>query len=536
MAYKIAFFGAKPYDIASFDKINERYEFDIRYYKGHLNINNVVLTQGVDAVCIFVNDTADAAVIDALVANGVKLLALRCAGFNNVDLNAARGKLPVVRVPAYSPYAVAEYTLALMLSLNRKIHRAYWRTRDGNFSLNGLMGFDMHGKTAGIIGTGKIAKILIHILKGLGMRVLANDLYPDEKFAKEEGITYVSLDELYKESDIISLHCPLTDQTRYLINDDSIAKMKDGVRVINVSRGAVLDIYALAEALKSGHVAGAAIDVFPTEPLTKDINPFLGMDNVVITPHLGASTVEAQIGVSVDVAEGVMEALKGEPVATAVNMAPVPPNVYNVIHPYFDLMERMGNLAVYLADAPMKEIEVEYTGELADTETRLLTTAVLKGALNPILQESVNYVNAAEVAKTRHIAIKEINSQSNGYFVNSVTVRVRTNKGEHAIVGVLFNGTEAKIVQIDEYRVDFTPEGYLLLVPHVDQPNMIGQISTILGQAHINIMGMQVGRMTKSGNNIMAIAVQDDIPNDIMVKLRSINGILDMKLIHCDIH
>ena len=170
-----------------------------------MNINNVVLTQGVDAVCIFVNDTADAAVIDALVANGVKLLALRCAGFNNVDLNAARGKLPVVRVPAYSPYAVAEYTLALMLSLNRKIHRAYWRTRDGNFSLNGLMGFDMHGKTAGIIGTGKIAKILIHILKGLGMRVLANDLYPDEKFAKEEGITYVSLDEFTKSP--ISFPC-----------------------------------------------------------------------------------------------------------------------------------------------------------------------------------------------------------------------------------------------------------------------------------------------------------------------------------------
>ena len=168
--------------------------------------------------------------------------------------------------------------------------------------------------------------------------------------------------------------------------------MKDGVRVINVSRGAVLDINALADALKSGHVAGAAIDVFPTEPLTTDINPFVGMDNVVITPHLGASTVEAQIGVSVDVAEGVMEALKGEPVATAVNMAPVPPHVYNVIHPYFDLMERMGNLGVYLADAPMKEIEVEYTGELADTETRLLTTAVLKGALNPILQESVRCV------------------------------------------------------------------------------------------------------------------------------------------------
>ena len=192
MAYKIAFFGAKPYDIASFDKVNEKYNYDIRYYKGHLNPNNVVLTQDTDVVCIFVNDTADAAVIDAMVDNGVKLLALRCAGFNNVDLKAAKGKLPVVRVPAYSPYAVAEYSLALMLSLNRKIHRAYWRTRDGNFSLNGLMGFDMHGKTIGIIGTGKIARILIRLLKGFGMRILAYDLYPDMKFAGEEGISYVS--------------------------------------------------------------------------------------------------------------------------------------------------------------------------------------------------------------------------------------------------------------------------------------------------------------------------------------------------------
>ena len=205
MSYKIAFFGAKPYDIASFDKVNEHFTYDIQYFKGHLNPNNVVLTKEADVVCIFVNDTADAAVIDAMADNGVKLLALRCAGFNNVDLTAAKGKLPVVRVPAYSPYAVAEYSLALMLSLNRKIHRAYWRTRDGNFSLNGMMGFDMHGKTIGIIGTGKIAKILIKILKGFGMHILAYDLYPDYKFAEEEGITYTTLDELYHRSDIISL-------------------------------------------------------------------------------------------------------------------------------------------------------------------------------------------------------------------------------------------------------------------------------------------------------------------------------------------
>ena len=265
MTYKIAFFGAKPYDIASFDKVNEKYNYDIRYYKGHLNPNNVVLTQDTDAVCIFVNDTADAAVIDAMVNNGVKLLALRCAGFNNVDLKAAKGKLPVVRVPAYSPYAVAEYSLALMLSLNRKIHRAYWRTRDGNFSLNGLMGFDMHGKTIGIIGTGKIAKILIRLLKGFGMRILAYDLYPDMQFAEEEGISYVSLDELYRESDIISLHCPLTDQTKYMIDKDSIDKMKEGVMIINTGRGQLINTNDLIEGLKEKKIAAAGLDVYEEE-------------------------------------------------------------------------------------------------------------------------------------------------------------------------------------------------------------------------------------------------------------------------------
>ena len=287
MAYKIAFFGAKPYDIASFDKVNEKYNYDIRYYKGHLNPNNVVLTQDTDVVCIFVNDTADAAVIDAMVDNGVKLLALRCAGFNNVDLKAAKGKLPVVRVPAYSPYAVAEYSLALMLSLNRKIHRAYWRTRDGNFSLNGLMGFDMHGKTIGIIGTGKIAKILIRLLKGFGMRILAYDLYPDMKFAGEEGISYVSLDELYRESDIISLHCPLTDQTKYMIDKDSI------------------DTNDLIEGLKEKKIAAAGLDVYEEEGeyfyedksdkiIDDDVLArLLSFNNVIVTSHQAFFTKEA---------------------------------------------------------------------------------------------------------------------------------------------------------------------------------------------------------------------------------------------------
>lgn len=310
MACKIAFFGAKPYDIASFDKVNERFEYDVRYFKGHLNANNVLLTAGADVVCIFVNDSADREVIDALVKNGVKLLALRCAGFNNVDLEAARGRLPIVRVPAYSPYAVAEYTVALMLSLNRKIHRAYWRTRDGNFSLNGLMGFDMHGKTAGIIGTGKIAKILIHILKGLGMRVVANDLYPDREFARTEGFDYVPLDELYRQSDIISLHCPLTPETRYLINDESIAKMKKGVMIINTGRGQLIHTNALIEGLKEKQVSAAGLDVYEEEgdyfyedKSDKIINDdvlarLLSFNNVIVTSHQAFFTKEAMYNIA----------------------------------------------------------------------------------------------------------------------------------------------------------------------------------------------------------------------------------------------
>ena len=259
MAYKIAFFGAKPYDIASFDKVNEKYNYDIRYYKGHLNPNNVVLTQDTDVVCIFVNDTADAAVIDAMVDNGVKLLALRCAGFNNVDLKAAKGKLPVVRVPAYSPYAVAEYSLALMLSLNRKF----------------------------------------------GMRILAYDLYPDMKFAGEEGISYVSLDELYRESDIISLHCPLTDQTKYMIDKDSIDKMKEGVMIINTGRGQLINTNDLIEGLKEKKIAAAGLDVYEEEGeyfyedksdkiIDDDVLArLLSFNNVIVTSHQAFFTKEA---------------------------------------------------------------------------------------------------------------------------------------------------------------------------------------------------------------------------------------------------
>lgn len=305
MSVKIAFFDAKQYDENSFNNANEKFGFEIRYFKEHLNINNVLLTKDFDVACIFVNAVADAPVIDKLVENNVKLIALRCAGYNNVDLNATKNRIKVVRVPAYSPYAVAEHTLALMLTLNRKTHKAYNRTREGNFALNGLMGFDMHGKTAGIIGTGKIAKILIKTLRSMGMNVLAYDVYPDHNFAASEGIKYVTLNDLYQHSDIISLHCPLTKETEYIINKKSISLMKNGVMIINTGRGKLIDTQALIQGLKTKKIGSAGLDVYEEESeyffedrsnkiMDDDVLArLLSFNNVIVTSHQAFFTKEA---------------------------------------------------------------------------------------------------------------------------------------------------------------------------------------------------------------------------------------------------
>ena len=333
MATTIAFFGSKPYDEASFNEKNKDFGFELRFYKGHLNKNNVILTQGVDVVCIFVNDTANAEVIRLMAANSVKLLALRCAGYNNVDLKAAAEcGITVVRVPAYSPYAVAEYTVALMLLLNRKIHRAAWRTREGNFSLHGLLGFDMHGKTAGIIGTGKIAKKLISILRGFGMNILAYDLYPDYNFARENQVVYTTLDELYHSSDIISLHCPLTEQTKYLINDYSISKMKDGVMIINTGRGQLIHTNALIEGLKNKKIGSAGLDVYEEESqyfyedrsdkiIDDDtLARLLSFNNVIVTSHQAYFTQEALSNIATTTLQNVRDFTLGKPLENEVKL------------------------------------------------------------------------------------------------------------------------------------------------------------------------------------------------------------------------
>ncbi|MEJ8804363.1 2-hydroxyacid dehydrogenase [Pontibacter sp. H249] len=302
---KVVFFSSKVYDQQFFFETNQKYNHSISFLEVHLNESTAVLANGYEAVCIFVNDIANKQVLQVLAEQGIKLVALRCAGFNNVDLGAAEELgIKVVRVPAYSPYSVAEHTVALILTLNRKTHRAYNRVKEGNFALNGLMGFDLHGRTIGIIGLGKIGLVTAQILKGFGCRVLGYDVVKHEE-AEEIGVEFTDLDMLYKESDIISLHCPLTPQTYHMINDESINKMKDGVMIINTSRGATIDTRAVIKGLKSEKIAYLGLDVYEEEgdlffedlsdKVIKDdvFMRLLSFNNVLITGHQAFFTTDA---------------------------------------------------------------------------------------------------------------------------------------------------------------------------------------------------------------------------------------------------
>ena len=302
---KIAFFDTKPYDKPSFDKYGEQHGVEFKYFETKLNEDTAELAHGFDGVCAFVNDTVNAEVIDKLHELGVKVLALRCAGFNNVDMKHAYGKLHVLRVPAYSPYAVAEHTIALLLTSIRRIHKAYIRSKDFNFSLSGLTGFDLHGKTVGVIGTGRIGRVFIDICKGFGMKVLAYDKFPTKEIEDGDCVRYVELDEIFEKSDVISLHCPLTDETHHLIDANALERCKKGVIILNTSRGALVDAEALLTAIKSRKVGAACLDVYEEESdlffednsghIMEDdtLARLISMPNVIVTSHQAFLTEEA---------------------------------------------------------------------------------------------------------------------------------------------------------------------------------------------------------------------------------------------------
>lgn len=317
---KIAFFDTKPYDERFFSQILGEYDFKVKFFENKLNEDTYSLAKGYDCVCAFVNDTLNKEVIDGLVEGGVRLVAMRCAGYNNVDFKASHGRLRVVRVPAYSPYAVAEHAAALMVTLNRKTHKAHNRTRESNFNINGLLGFDLHGRTLGIIGTGKIGQIFGDIGKGYGMKVIAYDKFPNDSL----DIEYVELDELYKQADIISMHCPLLKDTHHMINAESIDKMKDGVMIINTSRGGLIDSESLIEAIKTRKVGSAGLDVyeeeedyffedFSDEIITDDVLArLLSFNNVLVTSHQAFFTQEALSNISRTTLDNIKAFTEGE--------------------------------------------------------------------------------------------------------------------------------------------------------------------------------------------------------------------------------
>ena len=316
---KVAFFDTKEYDRKLFDEYNKKYGYDITYLESRLNRETAPLAKGYDVVCVFVSDVVDEATIKILKKDGVKLVALRCAGFNNVDLKHMDKDIKVVRVPAYSPYAVAEHAVALLMSINRKTYKSYQRAKKYNFTLNGVLGFDVHGKTVGIIGTGKIGKCFANIMKGFGTEILAYDVYPDENAAKEIGYKYVSLDELLGKSDIISLHCPLTEETDKILNEKTFKKMKEGAILINTSRGGLVDTKSLIAQLETGKIGGVGLDVYEAESefflndmsnsyiRDKDLSILISMPNVVITSHQGFFTKEALDKIASDTLQNIKD-------------------------------------------------------------------------------------------------------------------------------------------------------------------------------------------------------------------------------------
>lgn len=318
---KIAFFDAKPYDFPGFDRYAEDTNLEIKYFETHLNEDTVSLAAGFDGVCVFVNDTVNKTVVDKLYEQGVKVIALRCAGFNNVDTAACFGKIHIFRVPAYSPYAVAEHAMALLLTINRRTHKAYNRTREFNFSLSGLCGFDLHGKTVGIIGTGKIGRIFADICKGFGMNILAYDKFP----AEDSGLNYVELPELLKNSDVISLHCPLTEETVHIINKDSVALMKKGVTIVNTSRGGLIDTEALIQGIKEKKIGAACLDVYEEEGdlfyedfsghIVQDdkLVRLISMPNVIVTSHQAFLTDEALDNIAATTVDNLLKFDRNEP-------------------------------------------------------------------------------------------------------------------------------------------------------------------------------------------------------------------------------
>ncbi|QQE72811.1 phosphoglycerate dehydrogenase [Brevibacillus composti] len=452
-----------------------------------------------------------------VLAAGKRLKAVGRAGVgvDNIDVNAAtEAGIVVINAPDGNTISTAEHSFAMLMSVARNIPQAYRKLADGTWDRKSFQGVELNNKVLGVIGMGRIGTEVAKRAKVFGMTVLAYDPFLTEERAQKLGVTNATVDEICRQADFITVHTPLTKETRYLISSREFAKMKTGVRVINCARGGIIDEKALYEAILTGKVAGAALDVFEVEPPVD--NPLIGLPQVVVTPHLGASTVEAQENVAVDVSGEILKVLRGEPFRNAVNLPSIPPHVMERIEPYFTLGERLGHFLAQVTVGSVQEISITYSGELTDVETAPLTRTVVKGVLSFHLGEEVNFVNAPLLAKSRDITVTEKKSAQNRGFTNLLTVTLKTTQQTRTVAGTRLNGYGARIVKIDEFAIDVAPEGYLLYIHHNDRPGVIGRVGSILGENGVNIATMQVGRRDVGGEAIMMLSVDKPITAELL--------------------
>lgn len=479
-----------------------------------------------DAIVIRSATTMSADILEH--AKKLKVIGRAGVGLDNVDIPAATRKgVIVMNTPDGNTIAAAEHTVALILAMARNIPQAHMSLKEKKWERNKFLGVELYGKTLGVIGLGRIGFEVAKRLRAFNMHVMAYDPFCTPERAGSIDAELTTVEAILKEADVITVHVPKTKETAGMIGAAQLKTCKKGVRLVNVARGGIIDEAALAEAVKSGHVAGAAMDVFTAEPPTG--NPLLDVDNIVVTPHLGASTEEAQVNVADVVARQIVDALKGRTIANAVNIPSISAELWKEIHPYYELAGRLGAFAAQYAGKQLKGIEVHYRGDMAKVKTSALTPVLLKELLSPAFPDTVNLVNAPLLAKERGISIKEVTG-GEGFFSTSIVLALETETGKHSLEAAL-SGSEARIVGIDGFRVDIRTSGTLLLFFNTDKPGMVGKVGTILGEAGINIASLTNGRSEKGGEALSVFNVDGEVKEAVTKKVEALEGVRGLRVV-----
>ncbi|WP_077623756.1 phosphoglycerate dehydrogenase [Sediminibacillus massiliensis] len=460
-------------------------------------------------------------------ATKLKIIGRAGVGVDNIDLEAATEHgVIVVNAPDGNTNSAAEHTMAMIMSLARNIPQAYYSLKNQKWDRKKYVGVELKNKTLGIVGLGRIGAEVAYRAKGQRMNVVAYDPFLTEEKAEKMGIGYGTLEEVLQAADFITVHTPLLKETKHLINAEAFENMKEGVQIVNCARGGIIDEDALYEAILSKKVAGAGLDVFEEEPVYD--HKLLELPEVIATPHLGASTVEAQESVAVDVSYDVVSFLTGGLAKNPVNLPSVPKEIMTRIEPYFNLAEKLGRFLTDLTEEVTEEITIYYSGELSELETAPLTRNTVKGILKRHLGEHVNDVNASFLAEKKGIRINEHKTTTTKGFTNLLTVEARTKSGTRQVSGTLLNGLGPRIVKVDDYIVDVTPEGHIVFIHHKDQPGAIGRVGSLLAEQDINIATMQVGRSNVGGDAIMMLTIDKQLEKEGLEQLQQLADIYDV--------